>query len=325
MRSLKEAEPLIEATNAALFGIGYPSAGEAQAAGSRWRSILHVAFARLNMGVDFGDRSPAFEGGLSDFGIAMLSDQYGQQVMNDRPGVLVYGDPKPLFFSSSAIARVLPSRRRAEGTFLEAARLEGLDVTQAERLAFELYGASFFETQADARLLMVMMALETLMEPRPRAPETQALVRDLIRQVKGSDLPTSEVSSIVGSLKWLESESIGQAGRRLVSVLGGRRYMDMEPAKFFTKCYTLRSALVHGHLQRPSRMDVDIAASNLQMLTGELLGRRLLHVTEEWLVEQGMTEDLETRQDTVNDEAGRGRAGSIWRTVRRLAGLRRAR
>lgn len=169
-----------------------------------------------------------------------------------------------------------------EATFAAAAdRVRPLP-TEREYLAYDLFAASCFESNADARLLMAMMALETLIDPNDRDAEARQLVQSLIDQAATSALPAHERQSITGAMRWLLKESIGQAGRRLVQVLGERRYDGQTPERFFAHCYNLRSALVHGHTPRPPRLEVDRAAANLQLLVGELLGLRLLDVTQEF-------------------------------------------
>ncbi len=68
----------------------------------------------------------------------------------------------------------------------------------------------------------------------------------------------------------------GQAGRRLARTLEPRRYMDLSPSKFFTRCYEMRSALVHGHVPRPTMIEVDLLAANLTVFVGHLLSGELL-------------------------------------------------
>lgn len=284
--ALDHVTPLSETSEAVLLGTGYATEQEASANGGRWLDILQVALARLNIGADFHERSPELASAFSDYGLAILTAESEHPVLNDRPGVIVYEEPRPLFASSKAEAVVRPSLRRATATFKAASQLVDLRVTERRRLSFQLFAASFFQPSADARLLMAMMAVETLIEPQPRPRQVQELVESLMDQIKRSGLPNSQVSSLLGSMNWMLDESIGQAGRRLVSILGSRQYNGMPPAKFFTKCYHLRSALVHGHLARPEMMEVDVHASVLQMMVGELLGGELLHVTEEWLTER---------------------------------------
>ena len=107
-----------------------------------------------------------------------------------------------------------------------------------------------------------MIALESLAELRQRSPEARDLVGSFLAQTQASGLPESEIDSIVGSLRWLRSESIGQAGRRLARSLEPRRYMDLSSVQFFTRCYDLRSRLMHGVHPMPTREEIDAHAAN---------------------------------------------------------------
>ncbi|WP_438294182.1 hypothetical protein [Streptomyces sp. HUAS TT7] len=146
-----------------------------------------------------------------------------------------------------------------------------------ERLAFDLYSASFFQPSADSRLLMLTMAIETLLDLQPRSDAAKAHVTALIEATEANvDLTRSERESLRGSLKWLRDESIGQAGRRLARTLEPRTYLDKSPAAFFTRCYEMRSALTHGYVPRPSHRDVGLLAASLELFVGDLLAGRLL-------------------------------------------------
>jgi hypothetical protein len=151
-----------------------------------------------------------------------------------------------------------------------------VEMSEREHLAYDLYSASFFQPIADGRFLMLMMALETLIEQQPRSTEVATFVDQLITLTRNAGLPANEIKSILGSLEWLFVESVSQAGRRLVSSLGERRYMDELPAKFFTRCYDIRSKLVHGSHPRPERAEVDLRAATLEIFVGHLLGLPLL-------------------------------------------------
>jgi hypothetical protein len=88
---------------------------------------------------------------------------------------------------------------------------------------------------------MLVMAVETLLKLQPRPESSLAHVEHLIGLTQAADLPKSEKSSLLDSLKWLRDQSIGQAGRALAATLGDRTYTDMTPPKFFAHCYDLRS------------------------------------------------------------------------------------
>jgi hypothetical protein len=82
--------------------------------------------------------------------------------------------------------------------------------------------------------------------------------------------------AIIGSLRALQQESVGQAGRRLARSLGEREYMGESPPTFFARRYELRSSLVHGHYPRPDFGEVGTRAANLEGFVGDLLGAPLL-------------------------------------------------
>jgi hypothetical protein len=164
----------------------------------------------------------------------------------------------------------------------EAGRQLGLTIPDRDRLAYDLYAASFFQRGPDARYLMLMAALEALIEPQPRPAASIEHVERLIELTSESELPDPEINSMVGTLEWLREESIGQAGRRLAATVGERRYMDNNetPTQFFTRCYALRSNLVHGHVPRPAESDVGSRAASLEVFVGHLISGGLLDAVD---------------------------------------------
>jgi hypothetical protein len=57
--------------------------------------------------------------------------------------------------------------------------------------------------------------------------------------------------------------------------------MGESPELFFTNCYNMRSALVHGESdERPSPSDVDIRAASLEIMIGDLLSVPLLGIQQ---------------------------------------------
>lgn len=168
-----------------------------------------------------------------------------------------------------------PAPEQSAGVFVAAAEVDD-PMAPRERPAFELYSGSFFQPPAHVRLLMLTMAVETLLVLQPRSADAQAHVQRLIDATAAADLDQSERDSLRGSLKWLRDESIGQAGQQLAKTLEPRRYADMTPDAFFTKCYAMRSELVHGHLPRPDWSDVGLLAAQLEVFVGHLLSGALL-------------------------------------------------
>jgi hypothetical protein len=287
LRALQPGHTLDNADQLVLLGKGYPTEDAARLAGERWRGFAERALARLNIGANFGDRAPGSY--MSPEFLRMLAAQWDvDRVVKDEHGLMVFeADPWPKFALSTADAVVgRPAPRLVKA--LERAEERSVSISEREQTAFELYsGSMFVASLADARFMMLMIAMETLIDPSLRSPNAVAHVDRLIEETRQADLPRDEVSSLLGSLQYLRHESIGRAGRQLVQRLGDRTYGNpvKEPAgKFFTKCYDLRSRLAHGTHPRPTFEEVNGRVAGLELMVSDLLSRDLLQAfdLEEW-------------------------------------------
>jgi hypothetical protein len=167
MSSLKQDEPIKEASALAVRGEGAGSAEEATHLGERWRDALETAFARLGVGADFGERGP--RSFLSEAGMRWMEHQFGvPRVLNDEPGLSVFTLHPPPFFVAGSGAGMRSVDEAKTKAAITVAFASGPHHTPAQRLAFDLYSASFFQPAADARLLMLMMAIETMLDIQDR-------------------------------------------------------------------------------------------------------------------------------------------------------------
>ncbi|WP_329598081.1 hypothetical protein OIE43_22335 [Streptomyces pseudovenezuelae] len=267
---------LCDAANLVIRGEGYATEEEAAREGERWRDVISRAFARAYLAADFGDRQPVNM--VTKAGEKFFSNLMGHPVLAHLSGVTVFEDQPGLRFLGAPNAEGcrLPSEERNRLVFAQAARLHD-PLNGRERVAFDLYSGSFFQPSADSRLLMLTMAIETLLVRQSRSDGAQAHVTAMIEATKGNtDLTDSERNSVRMSLKDLRSESIGQAGKRLARTLKPRTYAGQSPDAFFSRCYTMRSVLTHGHVERPDRREVDILAASLALFVADLLAGRLL-------------------------------------------------
>ncbi len=64
---------LSEASELVLLGRAYDTDAEATEAARRWRGLIQKAFARVNIGADFGDRAP--KGYWTKQGLELLENQ----------------------------------------------------------------------------------------------------------------------------------------------------------------------------------------------------------------------------------------------------------
>lgn len=275
LRSSVEGVDLRDADWLSVRGQSYATREEAEAAAAKWATRLRLAFSLLRMGADFGLRAPhAF---VTKHGLKMAEESSGRRALNDVHGVMVFEcEPSPVFVTVSAKAKVGKPVERFLA-LLNAAADSDLTMSDKDELAFDLYSASFFERSADARFLMLMMALETLIQQEPHSETVAAHLARLVATTRNADdIPQNERDALIGSLRGLQQESVGQAGRRLARSLGEREYMGESPPTFFARCYELRSALVHGHYPRPEPGEVGTRAANLEGFVGDLLGWPLL-------------------------------------------------
>ena len=119
---------------------------------------------------------------------------------------------------------------------------------------------------------MLVLSIEALIQQRPRSAEAVELVNRLVAETEKSKLVDSERNSLLGSLRHLSDESIGQAGKRLVAErLGNRIYADRTAPKFFNHVYQARSVLVHGKLPYPTIDQINMLAAVLSDFVSDLL------------------------------------------------------
>lgn len=259
-KSIKESSQLV------LWGKGYQSAEIAQIAGENARDQLITAFSMFRFPANFGDRTP--KGHISDYGLKMLQERSGKNILNDVHGLQVYETKiNPVFSTFTAKGVVNKSKKSVLKAF-RTAFSSNSNVDERKRLAFELFSASFFTNYVDARFMLLMMSLETLIEQKEKNEEERILIDQLIAKISASGIKNKD--SIISGLTNLKKESIGAAGRRMAEKLS-ENYMDMSPSKFFNHCYELRSKLVHGHIPRPSFEEVGKVSAQLEVFVSNLI------------------------------------------------------
>ncbi len=227
LRSGDHPKPIGATSTVLLLGFAYRSEDAARHAAVQWVDTLQRAFSRLRVGADFGERAPS--GWFTDAGLRWVEGHVrgttGRRrlALNDVHGAMVYRcRPAPIFvkMGSPTVQLGQPAHRVEQA--VAAARSVRTPLDEREQLAFDLFSGSSFQQSPDARFVMLMMAVEALIQPARRNEIARAHVVGLISATKSSDLPHSEISSIVGTLTWLYNESIGQAGRQAVGE--GPRY-----------------------------------------------------------------------------------------------------
>lgn len=166
LRSGEVGVELDQTRRLVLFGQSYRTAQDAEASANRWRDLLQIAFARSGVGADFGDRAP--KGAFTKAGLGWISEQSGGvRVLNDDHGIAVFECEPPPRFARQEMNVVLGKSGDVIVKTVRIAQIMNLAVTDQQRLAYDLYSASFSQPSADARFVMLAMALETLIAPVP--------------------------------------------------------------------------------------------------------------------------------------------------------------
>jgi hypothetical protein len=257
---------------------GWTSEAEAHKAANKCIGALALTLVRLRIGADFGNRTP--KSGFTHHGLSRLEGKSGQRILNDVHGLMVYEtEPPPRFVSFNVGGLMLAkSQSQFEKVFSHALALNRV-LTERERLSLELFNTSFFQKSNESRFLLLIMAIEALLEPPPRSSASASHVDSLIDATHSCEqLSPEEKESLLGSLQWLRNESIRSTGCKLAETLHGRNYMNKDAQTFFKYCYDLRSALAHGKSPFPSQQEIGSVISPLVTYVSDVLSGDLREV-----------------------------------------------
>jgi hypothetical protein len=270
LRSASQGKSIRDATQLVLTGEGFNSESDASGAGIRFEEAFMIALAKGRIGVDFGDRAP--KSGFTELGLRSFFPPEPRSLSNVH-GLMVYAaEPKPRF-----VAMGPPSLFRGitVQSFLdnfETAMLRKEKLTPREHVAFTLFNSSFFQPGADARFVLLLMAVEALIEPASISVEGVQYIQGFMKQIKESALPEDQKNSLLGRLGWLLGESISKAGQRLArEKLRDKTYEGKSGAEFFSYIYDLRSRLVHGQEPFPGFQEIHAMAAPLKLFVSDLL------------------------------------------------------
>lgn len=132
------------------------------------------------------------------------------------------------------------------------------------KLGLELYNASRHEVSKTSEFLTLVMAMESLLKQKERSKDAVELVKQFKTMLQESIIDEDTKNSMLGSLKFLEKESINQGLQRLANnYLHDKTYNDSPANKFIKHCYNIRSKLVHDG-------ETSETTEKLLTLTGQL-------------------------------------------------------
>jgi len=267
LRSAQREKAIKDCDELILKGVGYDTKEIAEKAGQKSRDNLTLAFCRLRFPANFGDR--AAHGRFFEAGLKMLESEVSATVLNDIHGLQVYSTSlNPKFAKLGDFKGFVTTSRDITINTISTAFCKPFPVSDRKRLAYELFSASMSSNYVDSRFLLLMMAIETLIDQIIRPSDELKQIDELIIITSQSNIDRK--ASLIDCLRNLKTESVGSAGRRLASRLSNI-YMGKSPSKFFTNCYEIRSRLVHGAVPRVSIEDIGNLISDLEQFVCDLI------------------------------------------------------
>lgn len=252
LRSGAIGTPIRDHSQLAVLGGPYTSKGRARVAAEKAKRALLYWAVHQRLGVDFGDGKR--RSGFTKAGLDMLQRQQGCPVRNDLHGIDVYEHVEALRFASFHAKRTVgKSPPKLIPTF-QREYLYSRQLTEKQVLAGEIYSSSFFDVSPRSRFITLVTAVEALLEPLRRSDAVEDLVKELATKVRLSPIDELTRESIIGGLERLTHQSIKQAGCTLAASLMPDELFDgHSPADFFSRCYDLRSQILHrGAVERGS-------------------------------------------------------------------------
>ena len=256
--SLKESDAVV------LSSIGFDTEAEALAHGEKLKKCLSLCGAMLRHGIDVGKEKAL---SWASRPLIEIFEEQGAQLINDVHGLTVYSDDIETKMITGFPLRITVSSQTEQFiSALETAYNLLPELGEKEKIAFDLYNSSFFETSNNARFLTLISVVETLSEPDKEKQDVIELIDELITHLKESALGKTEKMIVASRLGSLKRKSISASARQLI-----QKYLNKEEAGIYGNFYTIRSGLLHDGTLRCKENEFREKLSQLNDMVSRLL------------------------------------------------------
>lgn len=236
-----------ESSKLIVVGTGFNSTQEAYSKGQTIMNILRLYSLVYRTGVNLGNNM--VNGGISNYFKDKIYKEIGIVALNEVNGLMAYEDEEHIKIASVSLGNgMLYKSLDGFKEIIESNYDKTLVFSDKVVNAIDFYNLTMFTTTPRLKFLLLVIAIEALIETKRRASVAVEHVVALVKLTEDNlALSGSERSSMLGSLKYLKNQSISQSGRELVEEMLGEKIYNSKPAsKFFTQCYNMRSSLVHN-------------------------------------------------------------------------------
>jgi hypothetical protein len=223
---------------------------------------------RRGFGCMLTERLPS--GQLFDAGRRALAGDRFDELLDDVLGITVYHETGRVGFVNIPPIQMLVSSPAAP--LLDewsGALAEAVQVSETVRTSFDLWSSSRSEGSSRARLLLLVMAIEALVDQAPRPESELNLLDSFLRVVRDNSLPDDAKKRLRNGLSLLKRESVGTSCQRMVVDRLGEA-----AGQTFRKCYRLRNLIAHGG-KAPDARTLSQEANELEPIVKMLLLHRL--------------------------------------------------
>lgn len=279
----RNANSLDEATTFHIDGGGFSTEADARAAGESLRLKFRLLNAVLGLGlnVPVGDTRSA---GVSDEVKQSVATKHAGVVVDSIWGLQTFPDDSMHFeYVVGGNLEVRPSEPDYIFRALKTLWSKEVQLDSPSEEALQILGLANLETSDKAAFLTTYLALEQLVERRPRSKAAKQLVTRFTKQLqsaasrKKAPIPSLEAQSLRGALSALQEESFSSAFARLGRSLTNPTQIQGVPVRrFFSACIDARNKIAHHAEPKPTYHLTELTTGLRQVAIGLIWTRNQL-------------------------------------------------
>ncbi len=265
----RNADSLDQSTTFHIDGGGFSTELEARAAGEALRTKLRLLNAILGLGltIPVGDTPSA---SVSKEIKEVVASEHAGIVLDSVWGLITFPDDGLHFeYVFSGNLEVRPSEPGYVFNALATLANTEIQLDALSEGALQILGLANLETSEKAAFLTTYLALEQLVDRKPRSEVSKQLIERFTTQLekaktrKRSPVLSAEAQSLRGALSALREESFSNALARLGRSVATPTHIQGIPVRrFLSACIDARNKIAHNSDPKPSHP--------LPLLTGGL-------------------------------------------------------
>jgi len=217
----------------------FPDRSSAELACKKMEAAILVVSLNRGFGVALNERQPSTV--ITEYGLNTLFPP-GIRAIQDKLGTTIFETPPATVFVAAGSMKLsvgTPAKQLVAP--FEAAIRADVEIDDRTRTAYELFTSSRFENSSRARFLLLIMAIEAMIERVDRPLDERIFLDGAINSLKASEVPADSKQTLANGLRGLKKQSISTAARATIA-----QKISAEAALDFRAMYDLRSRLVHG-------------------------------------------------------------------------------